>query len=484
MKLKSLKAAFWLILSQIGTRSLSSIFSLLIARLLSPEIYGDFAAITIAYMFFQSVTDECSNKIIIKRYIISAVLVKHICAIVFGLGFIAALCICLWLLAFGGDNSLFWIALIVGISQILNSLSFVFVSVLQRNMQMKQIAQKNILASLLSGLFCLLLAKYGFGIYALALQLFMASAFSLAIAARQSTITFTIFPVKLNLRYAGRIISISKIYAPVQLISTANRESLRIIVGLLLGPYSLGLVTGAQKIVVVVQSLVSSSINKAVFPVICELLRTKKDDFGLKYMRIVSISICSLTFMFLAAWISSADVVRLVLGSKWLPLIPLLPALLLSGWATSIGWLNNQTMFAISQEKKQLAFGSSRLVIGNLYLLLASYFGLTAMCYVGAFRSVLVDPFHIKFFTNKLGISTTKYFCVILTSVLSGLNVVIFFKIFSSSINQLGTPFGFILKLIALVFIFFGTLFLLDRSLKSEILDIAQIFFRKNNLKA
>lgn len=481
MKTKSLKAVFWLILSQIGTKSLSSIFSLLIASLLSPLIYGDFAAITIVYVFIQAITDACSNKIIIQKRHISEMLVKHICAVVCSINLFAVLFITVSTEIFVGQKSLFWVALIVGFSQILSSTSSIFVSVLQRKMLMKKIAQQNILVSLFGGLLCLFLAKLGFGIYALALQLFFGSFFSLVISANQSPIKFSMFPLCLNTRYILRIINISKIYVPVQLLSTLNRESLRIIVGLLLGPYSLGLITGAQKLITVVQSLVSSSINRAVFPIICELLRDKKDRFNVKYMRIISLSVSCITFSFLAAWIISGDIVILFLGSNWAPINPLLLPLFLSGWATSIGWLNNQTIFAISQEKKQLVFGFSRFVVGILYLLIASALGLLPMCYMGLFRSALIDPFHVKFLTSKINISFKKYFTSTLVSVVPGITSIVILHVFFIYINQPSPSiYTMTIKLICLIVIYWGTLFALNSDLKKEVLGIFQEIRLKN----
>ncbi len=155
MKLNSnsvVKNSFWATYGAIATRILALLSNLFLARLLLPSEFG---VIGVAYIFWSFVNlfaQNASNSFIVykgledRRYVDTAYTVSIGIGLFLALGLVA---ISPLAANYFGVPSLVWILMVFAFNFFLSSLNSVYEGVLRRRMQYKELANSNLIASMM-----------------------------------------------------------------------------------------------------------------------------------------------------------------------------------------------------------------------------------------------------------------------------------------------------------------------------------------------
>jgi lipopolysaccharide exporter len=157
MKFTSIvKSGFWATYGAIATRMLALVSNLLLARLLLPSEFGVIGVAYIFWAFGNLFNQGTSGSFIVykgledKRYVDTTYTISLLIGLVLALG--------LWAVSpvaarYYGVPDLVWILAIFGINLIISSLQSVYEGVLRRQMQYRELANSNLIASLVR-VFC------------------------------------------------------------------------------------------------------------------------------------------------------------------------------------------------------------------------------------------------------------------------------------------------------------------------------------------
>ena len=173
LRLKALQGASATVIAQISNFTISTLGTILLARLLSPDDFGLIAMVLIFSLVLQNFGTNGFTELIIQRPDISHRQVSTLFWINVIVNFILSL------LLFAASPLLAWfyreprligIISVISTSILFSALSTPHLALLQRNMQFHKTAMNTILASLLSVGVAVLLALYGWGYWALAVR--------------------------------------------------------------------------------------------------------------------------------------------------------------------------------------------------------------------------------------------------------------------------------------------------------------------------
>lgn len=339
---KSVRGAAITMAGQGASFAFTTVSTVALARLLTPEAFGVVAMVTPIIGFVGLVRDLGLSAATIQQPQISAGQVSTL----FWVNVLASICIFLVLFASGpgiaffyGDGRLVHVTWVLGIPILLSGLAVQHQALLARNMQFRRLATIAIIAQAVSVATGILLAWAGFGYWALVYMPVLSAGVTL-IATWQACRWRPGRP----LRHTG-VRSMLKMGGYLSAFNLCNffaRNLDNILIGRAWGATELGLYSRAYSLLV----LPIQQINQPMASVVVPSLSRLQDDkrrFVSFYLQALSLS-SSITLPIVGVMIiASQDVVMVLLGPKWLPAAGIFLALAISAPIqaifNSVGWL-------------------------------------------------------------------------------------------------------------------------------------------------
>ena len=397
---KTKSGAKWSFFGQLISQGANIIFAVLLTRLLSPDVFGLIAMVAVFSGLLGVVKDFGINSaLIFKKNITNEVLDTAFWAqVIIGVVLAAVL--------FLSRNYIAFFYKKPDLEEIIFYLSFVFIfdsfgsvhaALLRKKMLFKRIFIIETIGAIVSGLISLILALNSFGVWSLVVK-------NVSLSIIQSFLFGLAVDWKPSIRFYRHILyELLRYGMPLsgnQLSVYLMRNVDNLLVGKFVGADALGIYNRAYSLMMIPMKQIVGIYYSVLFPSF-SLINDDNDILRRNWMKIMRLS----TFLILPAssmmFLLSGDFVHIVLGSKWLGVIPVLKYL---SCAAAVQTICEVSYIFIAKGKTKNLFIMNICI--NCMLLLSIVVGIpngiesVALCY--SIASVVFIPLPVWFFTAKL----------------------------------------------------------------------------------
>lgn len=316
LKSRTISGMLWSFSDLIMNQGLSFIIQIILARLLLPEDFGIIGMITIFIAISTSMIDSGFGNALIREKETT----QEDCSTMFFFNLGIAVTLYFLLFAFSPRIADFFheprvtlLLRILSLVLIINSLGLIQRVLLAKKIDFKTQTKINLIASVFSGITAILLAFYGFGIWALVIRMLIMQGIQVTLLwIYNHWIPSFIFSMKSfrKLFGFGWKLLISGI------IETFYQNLYYLIIGRSFSATDLGYYTNAKKLSDVASQAVASAVQKVSYPV---LSRMKEDNEQLKngYRKIIRSTMFIAFPLMIGAATIAEPMILLLFGEKW-----------------------------------------------------------------------------------------------------------------------------------------------------------------------
>lgn len=404
----------WSAFSKYGAQGVQFVISMVLARLLAPEYFGLLGMATVITGFVKVFKNLGFGSSIVQRKEVSDDLLSTLFWINLGV------CLLVGVIVLGISPLAAWmyddprvmpIIAVLSINFVFSGFTMVPTALLQRRMEFKKLAIREIGGVLAAGLTAIPLAWMGWGVWALVGS-------TLASSFIQMVLINLAVPFWPRLVYdrqgLSECLKFGLNITGFNIFNYFARNADNLIIGLFLGPTALGFYSLGYKLMLLPRDSVTRVISRVLFP---KLSKLQDDDERLAdvYLRATS-AIAFVTFPLMAGLAVLAEpFVQVVLGEKWLPAVPLIQLLAPVGALQSIGSVSGQLYTARGHTGKLFAVGVLSGILRTLGFLCGvpwgvqgvavSYCITSALVFLGNhwYAFTLVETLSLRRFADELG---------------------------------------------------------------------------------
>lgn len=320
----------WTVVQNGGSRVTSFLVFLILARLLTPEDFGVVALATVFVALLQLLVEGGFGQALIQRPNLERGHVDTVFWTSVTTGLLLAVGLALAadpLAAAFGEPLLGQILPVLAIALLVGALGSTQAAQLRRNLRFGPLAVRGIVSNVLAGVAGVALALAGAGVWALVAQFVVLNVVQtvllwVAAAARPG--------LRVSRRHFLEIFAFSRNSVGNALLQFGNKRLGEVFIGVLLGAVPLGFYTVGNRLLVVVNDVVSQSLHGVAFPVFAKL---QHDTARLRkaYEMVLKVGSALVMPIFLFFTVAATDVVQVLFGDKWLPAAPIMAILALTG---------------------------------------------------------------------------------------------------------------------------------------------------------
>ncbi|OPY00281.1 MAG: Teichuronic acid biosynthesis protein TuaB [Syntrophorhabdus sp. PtaB.Bin006] len=342
LSLRTTNALKWSLISHLVEQLLQLIILVFLARLLDPKDFGLVGIITIFTNFAFLLSDLGFGAALIQRKDIG----EHHLDAVFSLNIMIGLlltvlfvCISPLIAAFYDEPSLKFITSITALGFVIASLSNANIALLRREMNFKRIAIIQIASLAGSGIASILLAFWGCGVWCLVFQ-------SLIFQSIRTGVTWISSHPKPHFKINGDarkdLFGYGLNLTGFNVFNYWVRNADNFLVGKIIGPHALGIYSKAYTSMTLPILQITDVVSRVMFPALSSIQTdvSKVKMMYLKVIRCIALVTCPIALGLLAI---ARPFVLVVLGDKWVEVIPVLQILciigVIQGVSSSMGLL-------------------------------------------------------------------------------------------------------------------------------------------------
>ncbi|KAA5546289.1 MOP flippase family protein [Roseiconus nitratireducens] len=367
-------AVRWSAFSKYGAQGMQFVISMVMARLLAPEYFGLLGMATVITGFVKIFRDLGFNSAIVQRKKISDDLLSTlfwvnlgVCIFV-GLVVLAIAPLAAWMY---DDPRVTPIIAVLSITFLFAGFTMIPAALLQRQMEFKKLALREIGGVTAAGGTAIPLAYFGWGVWALVAATLASSAvqmilINLAVPFRPAMVIDRA-GLRECLRFGLNLTGFN-------IFNYFARNADNLIIGVFLGPVALGYYSLAYKLMLVPRDSVSSVVTRVLFPKLSKL-----QDNNVRLAEVclrTSGAIALVTFpMMIGLTVLADPFVRVAIGEKWLLAIPLIQILAPVGMLESASAPINQIYVAKGRTDLLFRMGILRGVIRVASFLVGVHWG-------------------------------------------------------------------------------------------------------------
>lgn len=380
LKTKTIRGFKWSFFDNIGRNAGQFVIGIILTRLLNPGDFGLVGMLTIFIVIGQSLTNSGFGQALIQKKDANNIDFST----VFYFNILASILIyLLFVLAapliarFFNESQLVILTKVICLSFVFNAFGLIHIIYFEKNLEFKAPSLIGVLSVAISGGIGIVLALKGFGVWSLViytiLRSFIATVLLWKISKWKPVLKFSTKSLQSLFGYGSKILVAG-------LVQSFFQNIYYLIIGRYFPTQSLGYFTRATQFKDTPLNMIKSSVQKVTFPVFSAI---QKNDAKLipgyiKVLRIVSACILPLMVLII---ISSEPLIKLVLGAKWLPVVPYLQLMCVYGWVYVLITLNNQLITIKGKSDYYLSIQIIDKVLIVLSILLTYKFGIMAMIY-------------------------------------------------------------------------------------------------------
>jgi len=327
------KAIKWAYLMNWGEQGLSGLLSFVLAAIIGPGDFGIVAIALVYILFLQMFLDQGLVAALIQKKDLDP---EHLDSVFWMVLAISTILVGLslgfspWWSAANHLPKLATIISLLSITIPIEALTVVQKALFQRNMDFKSLSIRSNISFLLGGLVGVGMALKGFGPYSLVGQRITQDVCAL-------TLLWGLSHWRPRFRFSLKcikdLLSFSLANFAAKIGVFANVQSEAFFMGIFFGPVAVGLYRFAQRLVSLVLQVLTSSLQVASFPQFSRL-QDKPEELRKSVQFCIRMSTI-LTLPILAGIAGSSRIIVSVVGTKWMPAVPVLALLALGGIVSS-----------------------------------------------------------------------------------------------------------------------------------------------------
>lgn len=413
LKGKAAKSVMWSAVERFSVQGIQFILTIIIARLVSPSDYGLIAMLGIFLAIAQTFIDSGFSNALIQKQDrtetdFSTVFYFNI---IVGVVVYVLLYFCSpFLASFYNEPKLDLVTKVVGLNLIINSFSVVQRAKLTIALNFKLQAVASLIAVVVSGAVGVYMAYVDYGVWAIAFQALLNNLLNTLllwiIAQWMPKICFSWESFKGLFGFGSKLLI-------ADLLNTIYLNLYSLVIGKRFSATSLGYYNRTSTIAQFPSINISSIVNRALFPILCEV---QNDDEKLldAYKKAICITAyCIFPLMTTISCIAKPFIL-VVLGEKWLPSSELLQILCLAYFLTPIMILMLQVLNVKGRSDYSLKAEFYKKGSSIILLFITMPFGVKTMCWglvvYAVFDFLIMSHFLMKVLTNM----TIKEHCYII----------------------------------------------------------------------
>lgn len=378
---------FWRLAERFGAQGVSLIVSIILARLLDPDVYGAIALVMVITSILQVFLDGGFSTALIQK--INADDLDFSTVFYFNVAFGIVLYIALFfasplIASFYKMPELTPVIRVLGISILIFSLKSVQQAYVTRNLMFKKFFFSTLGGTIGAAVIGILFAVLGFGIWALVAQY----VFNMAVDTLILWITVKWRPkAKFSWERLKRLLSYGWKILASGLIDTIYNNLRQLIIGKMYTSADLAYYNQGNKYTEVLVTNINSSLDSVLLPV---LSSAQEDISAVKNMtrRAIKTSTYVIMPMMMGIAVCAEPLVNLLLTAKWLPCVPYLRIFCFCYAFYPLHTANLNAIKAIGRSDLFLKLEIIKKVVGLIVLLATMWFGPLVMAYSLLFTSI------------------------------------------------------------------------------------------------
>jgi len=359
---KAVKASVWVVIIRISDKALQFIKLIIVARILSPEDFGLFGIALLSLTFLENFSEMgIYHSLIQKRgdvkpYLNTAWVSILLRNILLGLILIVSSD---FLAKFFGQPAISPLIKVLSIYIFLQGFYSIYIFNFQKNFEFKKQFYYQFSSTLIDTSVTILLALIFKNFWALVLG---------AIAGNLSRliISYLIYPYKpefsFNLGYFKEIFKFGKWVMIGAFTIYFATQGDTIFVGKYLGIEKLAHYSMAYSIATIISSEIAGIVSKVAFPLYAKIQEDRK-SLSSAYLRILGFSIFITIPIAGCLFVLAPDLVKVILGDKWLPITPILQIFSIAGIFHSITSTGGAFFYGIGKPKLDFYLNLIRMII-------------------------------------------------------------------------------------------------------------------------
>lgn len=399
LKQATTKGLFWSSVERFSNQGVQFVFSIILARLLSPSDYGIIAMVTIFFAVAQSFVDSGFSNALVRKTDRVEEDLSTCFYFNIGVGIIAY--IVLFLIAplvanFYNQPILSPIIRITGLGVILNSLCVVQQALFTIKIDFKSQAKITLSATVISGIVGILLAYQGYGIWALVWQGVASSIVRMGLLWLMSKwrprTGFSKSSFNYLFGYGSKLLASG-------LLDTIYNNIYPIVIGKFYNPAQLGNYSRALGWAQLPSANITSILQRVTFPVLSAI---QDDSLRLQnsYRRLLKLSAFIVFPLMMGLAAIASPLIRVILTAKWDGCVLYLQILCFALMLYPIHAINLNLLQVKGRSDIFLRLEIIKKIIGVVILIITIPLGITAMC-LGMFFSSIICLIVNTYYTSR-----------------------------------------------------------------------------------
>lgn len=474
---KAFKGGSWYAAFTFISQGFSWLVTFWVARLLNPDDYGLMALATILTGYASWFSELGLGAAIIQRESCSKEELSSVFWFATGVGLLLGI-LCFPIAVFSAwffhEPRLVSLTEAVGIIFLFNGVQIVHGNLLRRELSFKRLGLIKMIAVFISCSYMLPAAYLGAGVWALLggqILRALVSSFMLYINANWRPVWhFDIREISSYIRYGVKV-------ALGRTLFYITDNSDKFIVGKLLGSLAVGYYSFALQLSQIPTEKITVMINQISFPLFSRL-QDSKAEVAEHYLKIIKMIALLVLPLFVGGFLVAKQLVLIILGEKWMPIVPLFKYLCLAQIMTSLSAINNIVHNALGNPELSLHFnGYCAVFMTGSFFVAAKYFGLDALIFPWVITYVILCTAWICYTLSKLHIDFFTYLKN-MSNILISIGIMTFsiyvFKGYSQGlpIFKEGDVLSLILTIMIGGMVYIGAIAILDRKYLSFVLSL------------
>lgn len=378
----------WRFAERCGAQLVTFIVSIVLARILAPEDYGQIALITVFTTIMQVFVDSGLGTALIQKkdaddLDFASVFYFNfvVCLVLYAIMFIVAPVIA----NFYNDSSLTPIIRIISLTIVISGVKGIQQSYVSRNMLFKRFFCATLGGTIFSAFLGIGLAYAGLGVWAIVAQQLTNTAIDTLIL----WLTVKWRPKKMfSWERLKDLFSFGWKMLASALLDTVYGNIRSLIIGKMYSSADLAYYNQGDKFPYVIASNINTSIDSVLLPTMASV---QDDSSRVKAMtrRAIKTSTYIMAPLMMGLAFCAESIVRLVLTEKWLPCVPFLRIFCITYMFYPIHTANLNAIKAMGRSDLFLKLEIAKKIVGMTLLLSTMWFGVMAMAYSLLLSSVL-----------------------------------------------------------------------------------------------
>ena len=378
---------FWRLAERFGAQGVALVVSIILARLLVPEVYGTIALVTVFTQILNVFVDSGFGNALIQKkdaddLDFSTVFYFNVavCFLLYAGVFLAAP----WIARFYNDLALTPVVRVLSLTLIISGVKNVQQAYVSRTMQFKRFFFATLGGTIGAAVIGIAMAYFGFGVWALvAQQIFNATVDTLILwitVKWRPKWMFSWQRLKGLFSFGWKLLASS-------LLDTVYSDLRQLIIGKLYTSSDLAQYNRGKQLPDLLVNNIDTSINSVLLPAMSQV---QDDSARVKSMtrRAMKTSTYVIAPIMMGLAFTAEFVIRLLLTEKWMPCVPFLRIFCITYMFYPVHTANLNAIKAMGRSDLFLKLEIVKKVVGLIVLLSTMWFGVMAMAYSLLFTSI------------------------------------------------------------------------------------------------